>query len=60
MSAEDLWTHNLWCAYSLVAELLRGTASRANEAIFMTLKVTMANFCTKTTPNFNTVQNMHK
>ena len=34
MSAEDLWSHNLWKAHSLGAELHRGSVSRAVEVIF--------------------------
>ena len=34
VSAEDLWSHNLWKAHSLGAELHRGSVSRAVEVIF--------------------------
>lgn len=60
VSAEDLWSHNLWKAHSLGAELHRGSVSRAVEVIFESKNHYSANFCTKTTPDFNTVRKMHK
>ena len=55
VSAEDLWSHNLWKAHSLGAELHRGSVSRAVEVIFESKSHYSANFSTKTTPDFNTV-----
>ena len=43
VSAEDLWSHNLWSAHSLGAELLRDSASNYchwSIYFFMSLKVT--------------------
>ena len=59
VSAEDLWSHTLWKAHSLGAELQRGSVSSAVEIIFC-LKVTIVRIFAQKLHPISTLRNMHK